>query len=317
MKKILKTAVIMLLALVLSLQAFAFSDVDKVTKLGQDVDYLVDKGIIGGYEDGTFRPQGHITRAELCKLINLVFGYKLMAETGFPDVTANIWFYNYAVVAKEAGYIGGYEDGTFRGNNNVTREQFCAIITRTMGLYTLYEVDVSDSVSEWAMPYVEAVLSNSLMVKDEDGSFRAKENITRADVVTVLANYVHAQEEAGNMVVVPQAPDTSNEPEQIVAIRDCIAQITKIYDIFTPEEKLVINPCVEGMKKALYDYETFGAYIDQDYIYEHYLTLIRQAQNAYNDMDKDGHVMLKRKLADNLSVSTLMILNDYFMENSR
>ncbi len=316
MKRKLKTVIILFLAVTLSLQAFAFSDVDVSTKLGQDVDYLVSKGIIGGYEDGTFRPQGQITRAELCKLINLIFDYKKMAETSFPDVTANIWFYNYAVVAKEAGYIGGYEDGTFRGNNNVTREQFCAIITRTMGLYTLYEVSVSDSVSEWAMPYVEAVLSNSLMVKENDGTFRAKENITRADVVTVLANYVHAQEETGNMVVVPQKPD-SDEPEQIIAIRDCIAQVTAMYDTFTPEEKLVINPCLEGMKKALYDYETYGAYIDQDYIYEHYLPLIRQAQNAYNDMDNEGQIMLKRKLADKLSVNTLIILNDYFMENTQ
>ena len=316
MKKIFKTAVILFLVLILPLQALAFCDVDASSKLGQDVEYLVSKGIIGGYEDGTFRPQGQITRAELCKLINLVFGYKKMAQTGFPDVTANIWFYNYAIIAKEAGYIGGYEDGTFRGNNNVTREQFCTIITRTMGLYTLYDVSVSDGVSEWAKPYVEAVLSNSLMVKDEDGSFRAKENITRADVVTVLANYVHAQEDTGNMIVNLPKPSV-DEPEQIVAIRDCIKQVTAVFDIFSAEEKLVINPCLEGMKKALYDYETYDAYIDQEYIYRHYLVLIRQAQNAYNDMDNEGHVMLKRKLADNLSVSTIMILNDYFMENSQ
>ena len=118
------------------------------------------------------------------------------------------------------------------------------------------------------------------------------------------------------MVVIPQKPD-ADEPEQIIAIRDCIAQVTAVYNIFTPEEKLVINPCLEGMRKALYDYETYGVYIDQDYIYEHYLSLIRQAQNAYNDMDNEGHVMIKRKLADNLSINTLMILNDYFMENTQ
>lgn len=92
-------------------------------------------GILKGYEDGTFRPNAPITRAEFGAIATRFFD-----ETGatyepgtFSDVTGDEWFANAIQDAVNLGLIGGYEDGTVRPNNNITRAESCAIVNRTLG----------------------------------------------------------------------------------------------------------------------------------------------------------------------------------------
>ncbi len=168
-----------------------FTDVDENTVAGKAIYKLVEAGILNGYQDGTFRPDAGITRAELCKIINLVFGYTEAATETFSDVSKEDWFYNYVAVAKKAGYIAGHADGTFKGNDNLTREQTCTIITRVTELFDLSMTEtITDAVSEWAVPYVNKVVANKLMPLEADGKFRATENITRAELVSVVAGFV-------------------------------------------------------------------------------------------------------------------------------
>ena len=112
-----------------------FSDVSSSDWYGTTVATLADMGILKGYEDGTFRPNAPITRAEFAAIATRFFD-----ETGatyepgtFTDVTGSEWFAGAIMDAVNLGLIGGYEDGTVRPNNNITRAEACAIVNRTLG----------------------------------------------------------------------------------------------------------------------------------------------------------------------------------------
>ena len=112
-----------------------FSDVKSSDWYGTTVATLADMGIVKGYEDGTFRPNAPITRAEFAAIATRFF-----EETGatyepgtFTDVTGDEWFAGAIMDAVNLGLIGGYEDGTVRPNNNITRAEACAIVNRTLG----------------------------------------------------------------------------------------------------------------------------------------------------------------------------------------
>ena len=112
-----------------------FSDVSADSWYNQTVSTLASMEIVKGYEDGTFRPNAPITRAEFGAIATRFF-----AETGatyvpgtFSDVTGDEWYANAIQDAVNLGLIGGYEDGTVRPNNNITRAEACAIVNRTLG----------------------------------------------------------------------------------------------------------------------------------------------------------------------------------------
>lgn len=112
-----------------------FSDVTSDSWYNQTVSTLASMGILKGYEDGTFRPNASITRAEFAAIATRFF-----EETGatyepgtFTDVTGDEWFAGAIMGAVNLGLIGGYEDGTVRPNNNITRAEACAIVNRTLG----------------------------------------------------------------------------------------------------------------------------------------------------------------------------------------
>ncbi len=176
-----------------------FKDVNESTDEGKSIYKLVDAGVINGNGDGTFTPQNGITRAEFCKMINLVYNYTEKDQVLFTDVKASDWYYEQVLIAKKAGYIKGYEDGTFRGDNNITRQEFCTIITRINNLKVNGTAPtIADEVESWAVEYVNAVLTNSatytadnssknLMSLEAGNTFRATVPIKRGEVAVVLA----------------------------------------------------------------------------------------------------------------------------------
>ena len=112
-----------------------FSDVNTNDWFNVTVSTLADMGIVKGYEDGSFRPNAPITRAEFAAIATRFFEKTgATYEPGtFTDVTGNEWFAGAIQDAVNLGLIGGYEDGTVRPNNNITRAEACAIVNRTLG----------------------------------------------------------------------------------------------------------------------------------------------------------------------------------------
>ena len=98
------------------------------------VSTLSNMGILGGYEDGTFRPNAPITRAEFAKIAVSFFDHEAIeAVNGFVDVARGAWYENYVAVAAEIGLIEGYGGSVFRPEAAITRAEACAIINRTLG----------------------------------------------------------------------------------------------------------------------------------------------------------------------------------------
>ena len=154
------------------------------------------KAYIVGYEDGTFQPDGDMTRAEaaaiFARLISEEKGEQVSGKSTFSDVSNNDWY------ATELGYlekydiIKGYEDGTFRPDAPVTRAEFTAMTVRYYDLFhdvkypanTTKYPDVSSSY--WAVKDISFATSEKWLNGYADGSFKPDTNITRAEVVTVV-----------------------------------------------------------------------------------------------------------------------------------
>lgn len=111
----------------------SFSDVPSDAWYAKAVNTLSSLGMLGGYPDGTFRPDAPITRAEFAA-IALAFAYDpASASCSYTDVSANAWYYTYVAQATTYGWIGGYPDGSFRPNNSITRAEVAVIVNNMLG----------------------------------------------------------------------------------------------------------------------------------------------------------------------------------------
>ena len=112
----------------------SYSDVAETAWYNNAISTLSRMGILGGYEDGTFRPNASITRAEFAKIAVSFFEYEdISAENIFTDVAAGSWYENFVAVAAKLGLIEGYAGNVYRPNESITRAEACTIINRTLG----------------------------------------------------------------------------------------------------------------------------------------------------------------------------------------
>ena len=111
----------------------SFSDVPTDAWYAKAVNTLSSLGMLGGYPDGTFRPDAPITRAEFAA-IALAFAYDpASASCSYTDVSTSAWYYTYVAQATTYGWIGGYPDGSFRPNNSITRAEVAVIVNNMLG----------------------------------------------------------------------------------------------------------------------------------------------------------------------------------------
>ena len=172
-----------------------------------EIDWNVPKSIIAaaclntqdhysyliGYSDGTVRPNGRITRAEVATIF-----FRLLtddarqrnwsSENNFSDVSADKWYNNAVSTLCHMGVLGGYSDGTFRPNAPITRAEFAKIAvsfaqTNGSAVYS-YFTDVK--TTDWFAPYVTAAKDSSLIEGYSDGSFKPENRITRAEACAIV-----------------------------------------------------------------------------------------------------------------------------------
>lgn len=146
---------------------------------------------VTGYEDKTIKPDNNITRAEAAALISRISsGFsadKSYDASKFADVDGGAWFAKNVGYAAENSIVSGYEDGSFRPGNTITREEFAAMICRFMKYDTGAGEAFSDVPSgHWAAPYIAAMKANGIIGGYEDGSFGLGRNITRAEAIAMI-----------------------------------------------------------------------------------------------------------------------------------
>ncbi len=128
----------LILAFNISLGVYAYSDVEGWTEYYQPIERLGALGVLSGYEDGTFRPDDRITRAEFAKVIVCALDKEQDAMSGgyvspFDDVRAGEWYVPYINYVSQQGIVTGYADGTYKPDNDITYAEVSTIILRMLG----------------------------------------------------------------------------------------------------------------------------------------------------------------------------------------
>lgn len=112
-------------------QNSGYSDVKAGDWFNNAVSTLSKAGIIAGYEDGSFRPNGYITRAEFATIAARFFDVTYNGKDLFPDISGH-WAKDYINQAANKGFVNGYEDGTFKPDRNITRAEAVTLVNRTL-----------------------------------------------------------------------------------------------------------------------------------------------------------------------------------------
>lgn len=109
-----------------------FPDVGKNQKASGYVDSAVERGIISGFEDETFRPNAPVTRGQMAIFLSRAFNLNKEASIPFKDVSPSAKNYTYIKRIIAANLTSGYEDNTYRPNAGITRAQFSAFLARAL-----------------------------------------------------------------------------------------------------------------------------------------------------------------------------------------
>ena len=154
-----------------------------------NVKYVYDNALMNGYEDGTFKPDASITRAEFSAVMARFLKLDSNETEGkkFTDVAGH-WAAGYIGALAAKGIAGGVSEDSFAPDDNITREQMAAILSRAFNLSTASIDAFADSadISDWAAEYVSAVRAAGYMTGDADNNFAPQSNATRAEVATVI-----------------------------------------------------------------------------------------------------------------------------------
>ena len=161
------------------------------------VDYVVEHGIMTGTSATTFEPNTTLSRAMVAQILyNLEGQPTVTGESTFTDVSGH-WAIDAITWAQKTGVVDGYEDNTFRPENNVTRQEFAQMMYN-YAAYKDYDLsakgDLSqftdgDSVQEWAVTAVSWANGNALINGHDDGTLEPGGTTTRAQAASILMRF--------------------------------------------------------------------------------------------------------------------------------
>ncbi|MHB8170291.1 MAG: S8 family serine peptidase [Thermincolia bacterium] len=168
----------------------------------QDIHRLASQKIVEGIE-GKFMPQQPVTRVQFAKLMVSAMGLadeaKAVArvQAGFKDIPANYWGTGYIIVAREQGIINGYDDGTFRPDQLIRRDEISIILMRAVGLgkdekEDTHSLDFTDKeeIPGWAEDAVNQAVKMELINGYPDKTFRPTRSTTRAEATALINRYL-------------------------------------------------------------------------------------------------------------------------------
>jgi len=178
MKKYSLVSLVLVFSLTFSTVAQAvFQDLPSAHPNFDAVTYVQSEGIVEGYEDGTFRPDSKINRAEFTKIVmESAYPDSSSGEGCFSDV-ADEWFAKYVCDAKLKAIINGYPDGTFKPAQNISFVEAAKIIVLA------YQVEVTADAELWYRPFVEYMGENKAIPFSID---RLEHELTRGEMAEMI-----------------------------------------------------------------------------------------------------------------------------------
>jgi hypothetical protein len=173
-----------------------------------------------GYPDGTFQPDGNITRAEMAAAMSRALGLGWsIDEPGFPDVKPTHWAAGFITLMKNEGFMLGDPAGTFRPDAPITRGEAAAVFLRIAGMSPVLNL-TSSSFSDvqpmyWAAGYIEAARQAGLLSGYPNNTFGPTDFLSRAEFATLASDALGRQLTSTNSLVNPeyvvQWPDVTRD----------------------------------------------------------------------------------------------------------
>ncbi|WP_019422716.1 S-layer homology domain-containing protein [Paenibacillus sp. OSY-SE] len=153
------------------------------------IEKFAAEGMVQGYENGSFQPNGTMKRAELITVINQLFGFQETGAVSAADVTPDDWFYTEVAKAQKAGYITGYTNGRFKPEQAITRQETAVLIAHMLDLEVTGSSNAfTDTVNspEWSKGAIGAVTEAGVMQGYNENIFKPTAQVTRAEAVVIL-----------------------------------------------------------------------------------------------------------------------------------
>ncbi len=186
-----------------------------------EIEKAVSNGYVKGFPDGEFRPNAGVTRAEF--VVMLDSAYQVPAGkygSGLGDVSDQDWFAQDVKSALADGFVSGYPDGTFRPQDEVSRQEAACMLDKLLKLGGATTPGFSDAgdIASWAKPSVSDLVAAGIMAGYPDGTFKPREVITRAEAVVMINRALASQsptpvtdqlQVTGDTVNVRSGPSTS------------------------------------------------------------------------------------------------------------
>ncbi|MAE68580.1 MAG: S-layer homology domain-containing protein [Candidatus Peribacteraceae bacterium] len=203
------TPLLLLALLVVPTAGFAeeesFSDLPSNHYAHEAVMYLKSQGIISGYDDGTFKPDNQVNRAEALKIIvaPLITQEQLAqakeANTVYSDINNDDWYKPYVELARAASIIDGPpKKEVFNGSNPVIKVEFMKMVQEAFGAkpktaFSEIVLPLSQDVTntdEWYYPYMRYGITASMTMISGEGTLMPAKQLTRAETAVILYRYI-------------------------------------------------------------------------------------------------------------------------------
>lgn len=182
----------------------AFLDVSAGHWAAEYIFSLASRGIVNGVGGHMFDPEGQVTRAEFVTILGRMYAREdaeYYSETGFDDADIDLWYGPYVAWAADKGIVTGYDDGSFKPAEKITREQMALIMQRAAPLAGR-ETDCGEGegfsdggeVSFWAAEAVNWAQATGLMNGRGENRFEPRQTATRAETCAVLFRFDQTEE---------------------------------------------------------------------------------------------------------------------------
>jgi hypothetical protein len=146
-----------------------------------------------GYPNGTFQPDGNVTRAEVAAAMSRALGLGWTTDpSGFSDLKATHWASGFITLMTQEGFMTGDTDGTFRADDPMTRAEAAAAFLRIAGMSPVLNPSSSSfkdvQPMSWSAGYIEAARTAGLLAGYPDNTFRPADLLSRAEFATLASN---------------------------------------------------------------------------------------------------------------------------------
>lgn len=170
-------------------EASSFEDVQRTHPFYEEIKNLNDRGIIKGFQDGTFKPEQNLTRGQAAKIIAgvLELDTSNVSNPNFKDIPTNHLYFGAIAALRQEGIIDGYEDGTFRQHEFIQRNHVAKILANAFKLkvsntnslpFTDVRVEYKDAIA--------ALYENNVTTGKTATLFDGSSNVTRGQMAAFI-----------------------------------------------------------------------------------------------------------------------------------